>query len=293
MPASQCGLNCVGIPNQLIQCSRMAGGSSRGQSTFNGRGRIGGRTLGSGIRSTAVRASWARSSATCSRHRRLWHGPIPARVSRLIWSWLTGPSRSRVWRLRSPAFGASHLRYRGGFTSTSSRLVTSSHWQTLTSQPPAWISDRNHACQWPWTSPARGRRRPRPARRVSASGPLIAPRDCAAASPASRPCPRASSGVASMPSSTPAQSPAAKTVGTLVRIDASVSGTQPPSADVNPSRAPIMAGSSTLGTSPMARHTVSHATSRSLPATGLSSASTRTRTTDSTSPTRPRASRIV
>ena len=96
-----------------------------------------------------------------------------------------------------------------------------------------------------------------------------------------------------MPSSTPAQSPAAKTVGTLVRIDASVSGTQPPSADVNPSRAPTMAVSSTLGTSPMARQTVSHATSRSLPVTGLSSASTWTRTTDSTSPTPPRASRIV
>src|SRR6266849_10642464 len=54
MPASQWGLNWVGIPNQLTQSSRMAGGSSAGQSTFKGRGRMGGRKLGSGIRSMEV-----------------------------------------------------------------------------------------------------------------------------------------------------------------------------------------------------------------------------------------------
>ena len=84
MPASQCGLNWVGMPNQLTQSPRMAGGSSPGHSTLRGNGRSGGRNVGSGIRSTGVVVASASSRATCSRQRRLWHGPMPARVRRLI-----------------------------------------------------------------------------------------------------------------------------------------------------------------------------------------------------------------
>src|SRR5207249_3230855 len=87
-----------------------------------------------------------------------------------------------------------------------------------------------------------------------------------------------------------AQGPA---VATLVRTASSSSGTQPPSAEANRRRAPASASSSTLGVSPTAWHTVSHASSRSLPAAGIPASSIRTTTTDSTSPTRPRASRIV
>ena len=96
-----------------------------------------------------------------------------------------------------------------------------------------------------------------------------------------------------MASWNPAQSPAANTVATLVRTASSSSGTQPPSAEANRRRAPASASSSTLGVSPTAWHTVSHASSRSLPAAGIPASSIRTTTTDSTSPTRPRASRIV
>src|SRR5881396_2035024 len=46
--------------------------------------RSGGRNVGSGIRSTGVVVASASSRATCSRQRRLWHGPMPARVRRLI-----------------------------------------------------------------------------------------------------------------------------------------------------------------------------------------------------------------
>ena len=78
-----------------------------------------------------------------------------------------------------------------------------------------------------------------------------------------------------------------------MRIEPSISGTQPPSAELNRSRAPARASSSTLGARPSARHTVSQAISRSVPVIGFASPSTETSTTDSTSPVRPRASRTV
>src|SRR5215470_10493782 len=41
MPAVQCGLNCVGMPNQLTHSSRIAAGSSAGHRTLRGKGLIG------------------------------------------------------------------------------------------------------------------------------------------------------------------------------------------------------------------------------------------------------------
>ena len=96
-----------------------------------------------------------------------------------------------------------------------------------------------------------------------------------------------------MSSWNPAESPATNTLSTLVLIQPSWSGTYPPSSDLKVRSHPRRLRSSTLGTRPMARQTVSAAMTLSEPATGSQLSSILTSITDSMSLALPRAALTV